>query len=379
MGAWALSLAMAPVALGEPPLAELGPPHLQDAQTAPIVQLVGGGSHTCALRADGRVSCAGLGSFGQLGHSRVEALLRPQVVAGLVGAVELAAGRYFTCMRRANGQVGCVGEGGQLGVVPAHQSRQPRWLAGVPRARQMSAGATHSCLVDEAGQVWCWGSNEAGQLGVETPRPYALLPVKVAAPGLGFVRQVATGNAHTCALTDAGEVTCWGQDTFGQAGGEIAVRRLAERGQSPVRVVAGAFHTCVQTAGGALGCLGRNDRGQLGSRNGPDSQGFHWAAVPPVAEVALGADHTCVCTRTGQVWCFGDNHFGQLGRGGQTRYGTPAAVPLPGPCAQLAAGEAHTCVLLAQSQAVYCFGRNGGQLGDGSAETRVQPVRSLPF
>ena len=30
--------------------------------------------------------------------------------------------------------------------------------------------------------------------------------------------ELATGQAHVCALTDAGEAWCWGNNTFGQLG-----------------------------------------------------------------------------------------------------------------------------------------------------------------
>ena len=61
---------------------------------------------------------------------------------------------------------------------------------------QVSAGDSHTCALDDAGVVTCWGNDEYGQSTVPD--------------SLGTVVQVSAGYNHTCALDDAGTMTCWG-------------------------------------------------------------------------------------------------------------------------------------------------------------------------
>ncbi|MEO8602114.1 MAG: DUF1566 domain-containing protein, partial [bacterium] len=64
--------------------------------------------------------------------------------------------------------------------------------------------------------VKCWGWNGFGQLGDWTTTDRNV-PVHVAGIGIG-VSQVAAGYAHTCALTAAGGVKCWGYNGDGRLG-----------------------------------------------------------------------------------------------------------------------------------------------------------------
>ena len=67
-----------------------------------------------------------------------------------------------------------------------------------------------------AGAVKCWGSNHAGPLGDGTERDSAV-PVDVVGLGAGAV-MVSAGNLHTCVVTSADAVKCWGNNWFGQVG-----------------------------------------------------------------------------------------------------------------------------------------------------------------
>ena len=69
----------------------------------------------------------------------------------------------------------------------------------------VSAGNQHTCAVSDAGLVECWGDNTFGQLGSGSASSAS--PVQIV--GLTNVAKVAAGGEHTCALTSSGGVKCW--------------------------------------------------------------------------------------------------------------------------------------------------------------------------
>jgi alpha-tubulin suppressor-like RCC1 family protein len=169
------------------------------------------------------------------------ALATPATAAAIAtSAAAISAGYGHTCALMSAGGVKCWGENefGQLGdgtnMGPEKCGRNGQWCSTRPvdvsgltsGATAISVGFRHACALTSAGGVKCWGGNESGQLGVGAPGPEHCLsyvdacsrtPVDVSGLASG-VTAISAGYGHTCALTSAGGVKCWGDNGGGELG-----------------------------------------------------------------------------------------------------------------------------------------------------------------
>jgi alpha-tubulin suppressor-like RCC1 family protein len=355
---------------------------------AGVAAVAPGGSHTCALTTAGGLKCWGSNYFGQLGDgSFTMGSSTPVDVAGLTsGVAAVAAGGGHTCALTSAGGVMCWGWNhfGQLGdSTIAWERRTPLDVAGLASGvAAVAAGGWHTCALTSAGGVKCWGANEAGQLGDGTTTNHSA-PGDVAGLTSG-IAAVAAGGSHTCALTTAGGVKCWGENTNGQIGDGTTTNRstpvdVAGLSSGVAAVAAGGSHTCALTTTGGVKCWGANDAGQLGDGTATDrSTPVDVVGLTSgVAAVAAGSSHTCALTTTGEIKCWGHNHASQLGDG-FTISGSSTPLDVMGLSSGVdaaVAGGGHTCALTSGG-GLKCWGNNAyGQLGDGTIVTgRSTPV-----
>jgi hypothetical protein len=274
-------------------------------------QFSAGGSHSCAIRADGALACWGDDSKGQLDG----------VPSGTFTAV--SAGAAHTCAIRTDGTLACWGDDskGQLDGIPA----------GTFTA--VSAGGAHTCAIrapedgdEDGGPLVCWGDDSHGQLDTRA----------------GEYVSVSAGRGHSCAIKANLHLGCWGDDSNGQvsgAPGEWPTWHWFWQGDGPFffAVSAGGAHTCaIRAFFGSLDCWGDDSHGQLDSI--PEGGGFF--------AVSAGGAHTCaVRAFTRALFCWGDDSKGQLDEvpGGEFR--------------ALSAGGAHTCAA-PEAGPLECWGDN---------------------
>ena len=348
-----------------------------------MVAVAAGMNHTCAVTSGGAVWCWGWNTYGQLGDGTTTLRLTPVTVSGLTGVVSVGAGLFQTCALTGAGALTCWGRNdyGQVGDGTTTNRLTPVAVTGMSSGVVSAAGGYfHTCALASLGHAQCWGRNYTGQLGDGTTSD-RVTPATVSGLGSGTVA-VASGYYHGCARTSGGAVQCWGLNGDGQLGDGTTSDRLA-----PATVVGfaggvytaagGESHTCRLTSAGGVECWGRNADGQLG--DGTTTTRVMPGAVSGLASgmvaVVAGAVHSCALTWAGGVWCWGDNSSGQLGDRTTTDRTTPVeAFRLGSGVVSLAAGALHTCAVR-RGGGVLCWGYNGyGQLGDGTTTGRDAPV-----
>lgn len=211
-----------------------------------FVSVGAGNHHSCGLTTAGAAYCWGANYTGQLGDGTVAAHLTPAPVVGGASFIGLGVGALVTCGVTLEGAAYCWGYNseGQLGVGTVDGpeiceggvypcSTVPVQVVGGVGFGLASGGITngHSCALTAAGTAYCWGWNRFGQLGDGTTSgnetcypggpdfpssPCSTVPVPVAG-NLSFV-DVSAGDQHTCGVTAAGAVYCWGGNEAGQLG-----------------------------------------------------------------------------------------------------------------------------------------------------------------
>jgi len=250
------------------------------ALTSGVKAVSAGGFYSCAITAAGAVECWGDNLFGGLGDGTTEPRSTPVQVIGLTSGVKaIATSSDATCAITSAGAVKCWGwnESGQLGNGTKTDSAVPVPVVGLSKGvKAIAGGESFFCAITSAGAVKCWGSSFAGQLG-NGSRGDRSTPVQV--KGLTKkVRAIATGTFHACAVTHSGAAKCWGSNgqtfedgPYGQLGNGSRVDRSTPAsvkglGKGVRSLTAGEAHTCALTSAGGVRCWGNNTSGQLGDR-----------------------------------------------------------------------------------------------------------------
>ncbi len=276
---------------------------LPDQVLAQSASLSAGGYHTCALGADGTISCWGNDYYDQT-----------IVPTGLVAAA-VSAGRNYTCALKADGTISCWGN---------NDFDQTDIPGGLGPAMAVTTGDFHTCALGADGTVTCWGQDNNGQT---TGVPDDLVATAV-----------SLGLHHTCALEAAGTVSCWGDEYFEQT--------WVPDGLGPATAVsAGESHTCALGADGTVTCWGHDQFGQTTVPN--EIKDKLDPSFMGAMAVSAGGRHTCALRVDGTVICWGDNREGQTDDG-------PAGLV----ATAISAGESHTCALEVGG-GVICWGYNG--------------------
>jgi alpha-tubulin suppressor-like RCC1 family protein len=242
----------------------------------------------------------------------------------------------------------------------------------------ISVGKTHSCALTQAGDVVCWGKGLDG-----TGTDHGPQRIDVGAKATA----IASGSSHACALTDAGAARCWGLGEWGRLGYGDGESRVApgtdvDVGAKITALSAGHGYTCAVTESSALRCWGTGQGGRLGYGNAdaigddeaPASAGD--VDVGGAVRAFAASGHSCAVLDDGSVRCWGFNTQGELGvpmsTGKSVGEKEPAssapAIDLGGNAVDVQNGGSFSCALI-DDGSVRCWGFGAsGRTGHGNTD-----------
>jgi alpha-tubulin suppressor-like RCC1 family protein len=225
-------------------------------------------------------------------------------------------------------------------------------------------GVGHTCVVTAARGVQCWGANFNGQLGNGSHKT-SWMPVDV--QNLANVVQITAGGGHTCALEQDGSVWCWGSGGAGEIGDGLGTSE-----STPARVTgitnavlvrAGTSSTCALLSTGRVSCWGLELGGET-SLNTPVDAGVSQATSLDVVDW-----HACVSTTGGDVQCWGTNEGAVLAADPDTLSGSLTPMKVAGglgEITQVVTSGGTACALVGQ-KTLSCWGWNSdGEIGNGT-------------
>ena len=278
-----------------------------------------GHKHACAILDNGSVACWGYNAYGQLGDGTTNNSSTPVFTQSLANgtnstdsraAIAISTGEKNTCVILDDGSVSCWGYNGNGEIgdgtwADRHEPTQTDSLGVGVTATAISSGYHHTCVLLDNGTVSCWGDNQWGKLGDNSttdrnsPTPTESFGNGVTAIALG------TGEHHSCALLDTGNVSCWGTNGDGELGdgnsgqyATIAPTPTLPLGSPAIAIDSGHETTCVILENGSVSCWGWDS----GGRN--DGL-YNQTAV----KISSGSSHSCAIISDGSMSCWGHLPF----------------------------------------------------------------------
>lgn len=177
--------------------------HVQVPSVDSAIQVDVDDDHSCALLPGDEIWCWGRNEREQVADSGEPVFVQPTLFRSGQSFEAIALGDGITCARRADGTVIC-------------NQDDPSTLVDIT---SLTGGWDRACAVDAVGDVFCWGRIDGGVLGDGQPRARGeRTPTPLRVSGLPKVTSVCAGVVPLCAITQAGLVFCWGDNSRGELG-----------------------------------------------------------------------------------------------------------------------------------------------------------------
>ncbi|XP_043262293.1 probable E3 ubiquitin-protein ligase HERC4 [Colletes gigas] len=335
--------------------------------------------------------CWGSNISGELGLGDIEDknILTPREINfKTAGEIEqIACGENYTIVITRDGQIYSCGtnDSGQLG----HKGSKRLQLVPDLDAfvfKKAACGEHHTVVVNEWGQLFSWGFNGESQLGLYPKNIIECTPCMVKALGTSVIVQIACGAKHTLALTNNGELYSWGSNNKGQLGLDshiitrIKPKLVSSLVGVPIAFIAcGWYHSIAISKSGAIFGWGKNTFGQLGLNNTQDTYipcQLQTLQNAKVCYAACGEEFSVFLTLDGGVFTCGAGMYGQLGHGNSSNEILPRQVMelMGSTVTQISCGKSHTLALVPSRGRIYAWGvSRSGQLGYGLTRSVATP------
>lgn len=313
-----------------------------------------------------------------------------------------------------DGRVFASGENssGQLGNGTFISSDSPLALTGIdgagtlPKCKQVQIEGVSSnlALTNSGDTVLAWGINNFGQIGDGTTgiKPF---PVRVKGlNGIGYlqnIKQIATGNYSSYALTEDEKVLNWGCNESGQLGNgtfstnvvypDYVLKSTGDTLKNVKFISAGGIFCLALLCDGTVWAWGSNGGGELGQNNTTNSayavqvkNSSGTGYLSNIKKIEAGDNYGFALSNTDTLWCWGTNNAGELGIGSVgSVFILPTYTRNASGTGQLAgvidvaAGQGHTLALLSDNTVVSWGANASGQLGNNTTVGSTLPVQVL--
>lgn len=362
-------------------------------------QVSAGAAHNAALRSDNYLFTWGAGSFGRLGLGDTAGAntfnRSSPTQVGSSSWSQVSSGGTHTAAIRLDGRLFTFGfnTDGQLGYSTGllMDPRSSPTQVGINSWTSVSAGQDHTVAVSNTGALFVWGKNNYGQLGNNSIVSRSS-PVQV---GTSSWTTISAGGTHTSAIRNDGSLFTWGASNQGRLGtiytitnnntlnrsNPVQVGNNTINVSSPVQVgnsswkfiSSGLSHGMAISNDNTLFTWGSNIKGQLGlndliSRSSPTQVGTSsWTSI------AAGGTHSVAIKSDKKLFTWGYGTNGQLGRNSSLDQ-IPVQIGTDD-WNTVGAGIIHTGAVRSDGY-LFMWGAGGsGRLGDNSTISRSSPVQ----
>ena len=275
---------------------------------------------------------------------------------------------------------------------------------------QVSAGGYHSLALDRAGDLYTWGRDDTGQVGNGSPTANVTTPWQLnggtgsGIPDTTKFKTIATGNFHSMAIDEAGNLYTWGQNNYGQIGNGNASGYVDAPWQvngstgsgipdtTKFKAIAGgAYFSLAIDETGNLYAWGYDNYGQIGNGSVTGNVTTPWqinggtgSGIPDTTKfknIIAGSYHSLAIDEAGNLYVWGYDNQGQIGNGSVTgnvttpwklNGGAGSGIPDTTKFKNIAGG-AYFSMAIDEAGNLYVWGQdNYGQIGNGSPTANVE-------
>lgn len=352
-----------------------------------------GYSTACAQTLTGEFLCWGNNEVSLLGNEKPSRSVTPSLISSEVQSIALSAagaspttmgGQFCRIMNNASLWCGGLNESGQIGDGTTEKRYHPQLIdLGTNYSKVSTAHNSHTCGITTAGLLKCWGKNTHGQLGDGS---ISTTSVPKAVNSMSLFDQIATGSdtnfaGFSCAIATTGALYCWGYNNYGQIGDGTTTYKSTPQnidvGTNYSQVSVGYSHACGITTAGDLKCWGRNQNSQIYISGTQYTSPLTLEVGTVYSQVSVGGDSSCAVTNAGTLKCWGNNAYGVLGNGSTTgTVSLPTIVDSGTAYSKIKMAAEHACGVTSAGD-LKCWGRNSLYqigIGDGSTTSVSSPV-----